>query len=87
MPYFALWLTDLVMTDETSAAVVGGLAHLPHLRSVARVLEQLVSSQRVHYAIAPQLAVADYIARASPVCCDEAALFQMSLLCEPRPAA
>ncbi len=47
MPYFALWLTDLVMIDESSHALVSGLVNVAHLRSLSRVLDLLVSSQRV----------------------------------------
>jgi hypothetical protein len=47
MPYFALWLTDLVMIDETSKSTVNGLVNAPHLRALSRVLDLLVSSQRV----------------------------------------
>ncbi len=85
MPYLALWLTDLVMLDEAgSPLTAGGLLNGAHLRSVARVLEQVVAAQRVRYGIAASPAVADFIVKGSSVCTDEAALFQMSLLCEPR---
>ena len=82
LQYLGLWLTDLVFLDEMNVTS-GGKVSLAYLKGVARVLENVLLAQKTRYELIPSDSISDYIVHSS-LCIDEAALFDMSLRCEPK---
>ena len=87
VPYFPLWLTDLMMLEET-ALMDGDSGEVSHVGLIRRtqIIDRFLACQKVAYV--PDALhhhhLLDYVLKRSCVCMDDEALFQMSLVAEPR---
>lgn len=86
LPFLGLWLTDLVMIEESLTPLVqpGGFVSLSKLRAVSKVLDMLILSQLHPYALPVVAAVSDWISKGSLLCPDPGLLFDLSLRAEAR---
>jgi hypothetical protein len=84
MPYFPIWLTDLVMIDESMAGVQNDQINVSKLSRLAKVLDQFLACQTRKYPFTLKPELQDYIIKGSTVCTEEEGLFALSLKREPR---